>query len=566
MSTFGRNLQLSALDGTDGFRINGEAAFDFAGWSVSSAGDVNNDGFDDIIVGAHGADPKGDLSGAAYVVFGKAGGFAANLNLSTLNGTTGFQISGEVADDQAGISVSSAGDVNGDGFDDIIVGAWLADPNGDASGAAYVVFGTAGGFAATLDLSTLNGTTGFQISGEAANDFAGYSVSSAGDVNGDGFDDLIVGADGADANGNGNSGAAYVIFGKQTAAGPGDDTLTGSAGANTLSGLAGNDRLSGRGGDDRLIGGEGNDLLDAGTGTDVLIGGAGNDTYVTDGGDTITENAGQGTDTVRSSIDFTLGATLETLVLTGSGNIRGTGNGAANVITGNAGVNILEGAGGNDTLNGGGGTDVLIGGAGNDTYITDGGDTITEAAGEGTDTVRSSVSFTLGANLEKLVLTGSGTLNGTGNGAANVITGNAGNNRLSGAAGNDRLDGAGGNDTLDGGTGADSLTGGSGRDVFVFSATPSAGNADRITDFRVVDDTIHLDDAVFAGLRRGALAGSAFVKNTSGTAADASDRVIYESDTGKVFFDRDGTGSASKVLVATLDKSLGVTAADFLVF
>jgi serralysin len=101
--------------------------------------------------------------------------------------------------------------------------------------------------------------------------------------------------------------------------------------------------------------------------------------------------------------------------------------------------------------------------------------------------------------------------------------------------------------------------------VFVFSATPSAGNADRITDFRVVDDTIHLDDAVFSGLRRGALAGSAFVKNTSGNAADASDRVIYESDTGKVFFDRDGTGSASKVLIATLDKNRSLTAADFLV-
>jgi serralysin len=102
--------------------------------------------------------------------------------------------------------------------------------------------------------------------------------------------------------------------------------------------------------------------------------------------------------------------------------------------------------------------------------------------------------------------------------------------------------------------------------VFVFSATLNAGNADRITDFRVVDDTIHLDDAVFAGLRRGALAGSAFVKNTSGTAADRSDRVIYESDTGKVWYDRDGTGSASKVHVATLDEGLSVTHSDLFVF
>jgi FG-GAP repeat len=185
------------------------AAFDLSGGSVASAGDVNGDGFDDVIVGARNADPGGSGSGASYVVFGKAGGFAATLDLSTLNGTTGFRLDGAAAGDVSGISVASAGDVNGDGFDDLIVGASQADPGGEFSGASYVVFGKAGGFAETIDLSSLNGTTGFRLD-SAANAFSGRSVASAGDVNGDGFDDLIIGAPGA----GGGSGASYVVYGK----------------------------------------------------------------------------------------------------------------------------------------------------------------------------------------------------------------------------------------------------------------------------------------------------------------------------------------------------------------
>jgi hypothetical protein len=147
------------------------------------------------------------------VVFGKAGGFDANLELSSLDGSNGFEISGKNTGDQSGYSVSSAGDVNGDGFDDLIIGAYRANQNG--SGASYVVFGKAGGFDANLELSSLDGSNGFEISGESNGDASGFSVSSAGDVNGDGFDDLIIGASGADPNGK-YSGASYVVFGQAT--------------------------------------------------------------------------------------------------------------------------------------------------------------------------------------------------------------------------------------------------------------------------------------------------------------------------------------------------------------
>ena len=190
-----------------------------------------------------------------------------------------------------------------------------------------------------------------------------------------------------------------------------------------------NDTLLGLGGDDILSGGAGNDTLDGGTGADRMTGGSGNDLFVVDDiNDIVVESAGQGMDTVQTSLSYALGANLENLTLTGNAAINATGNSLNNILTGNGAVNVLTG------------------GAGNDTYVVGLGDTIVEAASAGTDIVKSDLSWTLGTNLENLTLTGVAAVNGTGNSLANTLTGNSAANVLSGAAGADTLIGAQGDD------------------------------------------------------------------------------------------------------------------------
>ncbi len=224
------SFDLASLDGTNGFRIDGELSDDNFGTSVSGAGDVNDDGIADIIIGAPDSDSR---TGAAYVVFGSTSPFSATLNLADLTGSDGFSITGELSDDNFGTSVSGAGDVNGDGFDDIIVGA-PRETKGTSFGKAYVLFGKATAFSSSISASTLTGTVGFISTSDTQFDRFGGSVAGVGDINGDGFDDVAIGAPfrsdgqifkrgvlgggtiggGTIGGGGSNLGIVYVIFGK----------------------------------------------------------------------------------------------------------------------------------------------------------------------------------------------------------------------------------------------------------------------------------------------------------------------------------------------------------------
>ncbi|MCW5667952.1 MAG: calcium-binding protein [Piscinibacter sp.] len=336
--------------------------------------------------------------------------------------------------------------------------------------------------------------------------------------------------------------------------------FNGEAGNDALDGGPGGDRLNGGADNDSLTGFDGADTLDGSAGIDSLAGYDGNDVYVVDHPLDIVFEAGDTAfelDTVRASVSWTLGPGLERLVLTSAAAINGTGNALANRLTGNAAANVL---------NGGTGADTLVGGAGNDTYVVDNpGDIVSEtgSASNEIDTVRSSVGRTLGANLEKLVLTGSAAINGTGNVLANTLTGNSAANLLRGGAGQDTLTGGAGNDTLEGGLGNDRLVGGTGQDLFRFANTPGTDNADQLQGFVAADDSFQLARTVFSAIGVGTLAAGAFRAGTA--AGDTNDRIVYDSASGQLFYDADGSGAGAQVLFATVTAGTALTASDFVI-
>ena len=401
-------LDLGSLNGTNGFIITGENGNDFSGRSVSAAGDVNGDGIADLLVGADPAAPHGANSGAAYVVFGKSTPFTATLSLGALNGTNGFKISGAAAGDKAGYSVSSAGDVNGDGIADIIIGAKETSPHGAKSGASYVVFGKNSGFAGNLDLSTIDGNNGFKISGEEAGAYAGFSVSAAGDVNGDGFDDVVIGAPMANPNGA-HSGAVYVVFGTGTGFFPANldvSTLNGTDGFKIKGIVAGNQT-----GFSVTAGDMNGDGL-----SDLLFGAP--------------DASPHGNQSGQEYVVF--GRLPDTAV-------NRTGTAASQHLVGGDSGDVLTGGGGNDKLYGNGGDDILTGGSGNDSFYggsgTDTVSYVSAAAGVTVSLAIAGPQNTVGAGTDTLVSIE--TL--TGSNFADQLTASAAGSVLNGGAGVDAV-------------------------------------------------------------------------------------------------------------------------------
>ncbi|MBD2194384.1 cadherin-like domain-containing protein [Calothrix anomala] len=430
--TVSASISYSLTDNVENLILTGTA---IAGTGNTLNNSITGNAGDNIIDGGAGNDTMvGGAGNDTYIVdsTGDVVTEAANAGTDTVAASTNYTLAANLEN----LTLTGSGSTNATGN------------SGD-----NIIIGNSGN-------NAINGGAGADtMSGGAGND--SYTVDNAGDVVNE---NVFSGTDTVSAS------IDYILTANVE-----NLTLTGTAITGTGNNL--NNTITGNSSNNILNGGDGNDILNGGTGADTMSGGTGNDLFYVDNvGDVVSENANEGTDTVSSTINYTLTANVENLTLTGTAAINGTGNVSDNTITGNSGNNILNGGDGNDTLNGGAGNDTLNGGAGNDNLnggagddsytVDDAGDTIKENLNEGTDTVTSSISYILTANVENLILTGTA-ISGTGNSVDNSITGTSGNNILNGEDGND---------TLNGGLGADTMSGGTGDDIYYVDNTSDAIN------------------------------------------------------------------------------------------
>ena len=489
---FAANLSTATLDGSNGFRLDGATVGELSGWSVSGAGDINGDGFDDLLVGAPLGDPAGHPdAGKAYVVYGKGGSFDANLNLASLNGGNGFRIVGALDNSWSGVAVSAAGDVNGDGFDDLMIGAQFASTSGgQAAGTTYLVFGGAQAFGASLALSSLNGANGFRLDGPELRGYSGGAISDAGDINGDGYDDFIIGAERGFYGDPARPGTTYVVFGH----GGGFSgnlnlhdingvngfrfagVVTGGSSGRSVSGAG---DINGDGFDDLIVG---EPAASLGGASYILFGHAGSFTATFD---VSTLDGSNGFRIRGANFSDYSGASVS-----GAGDVNGDGYddlligaprasvgfqqvgvsylvfGKANGFTASFDLGTLDGRNGVRLDGTGGGFGREVSGAG-------------DINGDGFDDLL----FGLPYGGQAAVMFGSD--------LADVVTqlGGDGNDSLTGTAADEILLGAQGQDALIGGGGSDVLKGGAGADILVFDAD------DRLVDGGTGIDTLRFDGA-----------------------------------------------------------------------
>ena len=418
--TLGANVENLVLTGTDAIDGTGNALNN--GLTGNSAANVltGGAGHDTYVVGAGDTVVEAANEGTDLVQSSVSWTLGANLERLTLTGSGALDGTGNslnnVLTGNSGANVLTGGA----GHDTYVVGAGDTVVEAANEGTDLVQSDGSWTLGANVENLTLTGTGAIDGTGNSLNNV--LTGNSAANV--------LTGRAGHDT---------YVVGVGDTvveAAAEGTDLVQSSV-SWTLGANIENLTLTGTG----AINGTGNSLNNVLTGNsaaNVLAGGTGHDTYVVGVGDTVVEAANAGSDLVQSSVSWILEANIEKLTLTGTGAIDGTGNSLSNILTGNSAANVLTGGLGNDTLDGGAGADSLIGGAGNDTYVVENvGDQVVEAANEGSDLVQSSVSFTLGANIEYLTLTGTGAIDGTGNSLSNVLTGNSAANVLTGGAGSD---------------------------------------------------------------------------------------------------------------------------------